>query len=542
MSLQAVKTSHTNLSEPDITNYWQHYGLKSDPFAVELRDDGYFPIPRWEEHLDLLQFLCHYNNVLLVVAGNSSSGKSTLARQFHKQVQDSMRVCEIKANSSFSPEQLIQTLSEQFHVTLTTEATHEEQLDQLIATIQESQKICLVLVDDAHLLSNPVLNNMLYLLRQQSESQMKLHILLFGEPHLQNNLIRVCQAQGEGEDLIHTINLGLFSLDETEKYLEYRLTKAGFDEMPLIQTVINRIYKLSAGAPGRINRIARRTLLNDLTKRLPEVKEGFMRKNQTRLIGGTLFILMAAVLSVAIHSFRTSNGFGLTPDQPSNTLMPLNQVSGPGVNSVNDGLVHAAITPLSAVPAPVDANMTSESAPPLMEDAPSLTGATPLSVPAPVPAQETLSVTSTEPVAATTTSAMAQDNRMLQATLAAANSLQPVSKSEVTQPKTPVVDANFSPEARLLAIPSTQFGLQLSGLRKEAAVKRFIADNKLIDKASYYHTQLNGNDWYVIIYGQFKSPADAKAAISNLPEDVQSLKPWVRSYASIHTAIKQAAK
>lgn len=540
MSLQAVRMNKESLSEPDITNYWQYYGLSCDPFAVELHDDFYFSIPRWEEYLDLLQFLCHYNNVLLAVTGNNCSGKTTLLKQFHKQVNDSMRVCELKANSAFTSADLVQVLSEHFNLTSNADDTIEEQLEELTASIQESSKICLLLIDDAHLLSSQVLRHLLYIVRQQSETQMKLHFVLFGEPHLQSNLARICQADGDGEELIHNLNIGFLSLDETEKYLDYRLTKAGFEEMPLVQTVINRIYKLSGGAPGRINRIARRTLLNDLIKRAPEEKESFLRKNQAKLMGGTFIIAILAVLTATVNPANLISSLQLvrkqTPQPVASNVQP----------RVNEGIAHAAIIPQvnsaqAVLPAPAAAINTPE----VQKVAPQTAELTKDVV--------ILTTTAPAPVAAPTP-AMLQDTRMLQATLAAASAQPSANPTVPARPETagvtsssanakpadlaPAQAQSLSMEAALLAVPANQFGLQLSGLSKESAVKQFIANNHFAGKAHYYRTRLNGKDWFVIIYGQFKSPAEAKAAINQLPEAVQALKPWVRSYASVHAAIK----
>ncbi|CAM4410540.1 MAG: hypothetical protein LEGION0398_MBIBDBAK_01244 [Legionellaceae bacterium] len=260
LSIQMLAINPMKISTIDINNYWQYYGLSCDPFSSDLKDDFYFSLPRWEEYLDLLQFFCHQMNVILLITGAHGSGKTTLAEQFYKQAQESMQICCVKANSLCNGEKLIQLLSEAFINPINLTLSYEEQADELIASIQQYEKKSLLLIDDAHLLPNDGLQLLLYLIQQQSQTQMNLHILLVGESYVQNSFSRICHAQKEEKNYFHVIEIGLFSLDETNDYLKQRLTKAGFESFPFIQSIVNRIYKLSNGVPGRINRIAKRTL------------------------------------------------------------------------------------------------------------------------------------------------------------------------------------------------------------------------------------------------------------------------------------------
>lgn len=564
MSLQAVKEDVNSLSEADITNYWRYYGLKHDPFSTEIDDASYCSFPRWEEYLDLLQFLCHYNNVILAVSGNSCSGKTTLLRQFRKQINDSMRICELKASSGFSTPQLLTLLAEQFHLELDINNALEEQLEQLVTQIQESSKICLLLIDDAHNVAVQALRALVHLVQLQSDNQMKLHIVLFGESHLQVNLNRVCEVEGNSEALIHNLNIGFLSLEETEKYLEHRLFKAGFEENPLVQTVINRIYKLSGGAPGRINRIARRTLLNDLVKQAPEQKASFLHQNQSKLIGGTLLVLILASVAIAMNWMRSNNPQWVKqqksaapvlvdnapaplPSTAASPVQPAVEIQNPTMpvmveTSTQQGSASAnpTVTVTSTNPAITPAQITnppSAALPPPVNTVTPVTPAKAAIIPTPVSAPPVISQ---------------QDAKALQASLAAASKAKPADEpapasiAAVKEPKAnsaAAVDAKLPASTKhLLTVAPSSYGLQLLGLSNVAAVNRFIANNQLAGKANYYRTVRDGKEWYVVIYGEFKSPAEAKAAAAKLSATIKDLKPWVRSYKAIQAVIKAAKK
>ncbi|MGD8784505.1 MAG: SPOR domain-containing protein, partial [Thioalkalispiraceae bacterium] len=53
-------------------------------------------------------------------------------------------------------------------------------------------------------------------------------------------------------------------------------------------------------------------------------------------------------------------------------------------------------------------------------------------------------------------------------------------------------------------------------------------------KAGYYSSMRQGERWYALVYGSYSSVNEAKAAISDLPQDLRKWSPWVRNIRSIH--------
>jgi len=96
-------------------------------------------------------------------------------------------------------------------------------------------------------------------------------------------------------------------------------------------------------------------------------------------------------------------------------------------------------------------------------------------------------------------------------------------------------------ERRLLARDNTHYTLQILGAHNKAKIDNVIKRNHLDKKASVYHTYLKGEDWYVLIYGDYSTPAEALSAIDRLPPSAQQLKPWVKPIASVKVGIRAAA-
>lgn len=81
------------------------------------------------------------------------------------------------------------------------------------------------------------------------------------------------------------------------------------------------------------------------------------------------------------------------------------------------------------------------------------------------------------------------------------------------------------------------FTIQLMSDRNEAAVKAFIKENNLADKASYSQSFSNGQKWYVLTYGQYNSHEEAKHALHDLPKTLQGWQPFVRKLEGFKKAV-----
>lgn len=123
--------------------------------------------------------------------------------------------------------------------------------------------------------------------------------------------------------------------------------------------------------------------------------------------------------------------------------------------------------------------------------------------------------------------------------------LTPQQKTTVTQlesyldHKKPVSPESYSTdEKHLLTLPGEYYTLQIMGSYKLSDLINFVREHGLKDKAYTFHTYYMDKDWYVLIYGVYKTEDEALNAIKTLPPEIQRLKPWVRTIASVVEAIK----
>ncbi len=73
------------------------------------------------------------------------------------------------------------------------------------------------------------------------------------------------------------------------------------------------------------------------------------------------------------------------------------------------------------------------------------------------------------------------------------------------------------------------YSIQLMGSRNPEALRAFAIKEEITNASKTIETARNNQDWYVLLYGNYKSEKDAKSAIATLPNDLQTLHPWIRA-------------
>ena len=118
--------------------------------------------------------------------------------------------------------------------------------------------------------------------------------------------------------------------------------------------------------------------------------------------------------------------------------------------------------------------------------------------------------------------------------------LSPGTISKTTKLKMPVIPASSimqDQEGWLWSQDPSHYSLQLAAGTDKNAIERFIKKHDLTGKAVYFHSIRNGKDWYILVYGSYSGLSNAKQAINQLPAIIQAVKPWARSFGSIHAEL-----
>lgn len=506
-----------SVKKPDLAaGFWGKFGLTRSPF-----DDAqnvYYPVANWEEHMRYLQRFPAGPYPLLLIPGIVGCGKTTLLKRFVDQQNQPERFHYLRAEAQYSLSHLIFALYQNTNQKARCENNLPDLFNQLAQHADKFGAQILV-IDDAHRLSRETLIRLLHLLFEQDVAKSQLHVVLCGEPQLQEKVIGLLGEFAPGRQ-VPRVEMESLSLQQTREYLEYRLAQAGLvAKFPFTQPMLKQVHAYSGGFPGRINRVAQQ-VLHDAAK-LPTTSKGVASVAAEFLDDHKIKIMSALLLVVT--------GVLYWQLQPFNRpiMAPVKmQATSPAPKPVAQQKQHfAAIDQLEAPANPQAEKMTVREA-----------------ILAAMEHLEQKEAQNQADTNAYRTLALQQgahygQNHLPQLAEKSAAPQQPevVQASKAAAVLTKSVAKYTRQEQQLL----TQRGytLQLMGSRDREGLDELIARHDL-KNASYYRTRLKGKDWYVLVYGHFKTPAAAMTALRQLPQEIQGTKPWVRSLASVHAAIQ----
>lgn len=513
--------------------YWQHYQLSFDPFVSDQSTDAIFFSSRFEQQLDLLIHLAMHEKNIQVVTGLTGIGKSTMMRALHKTLSQAARVCKVYGASAITPGMIQELLARYLGIKIDNkqQISYLPLLQAKIQEMQQYQQDFYFVIDNAHKLPMNSLAFLLELIQWQSESNLAVHVILFGGPQLEASFAALTSTN-MGEHLTHTIRLEPLSLEDTKYYIEHRLSLAGWKkEFPFSDGQMAKLMQLTHGIPGRINYLVKQLL----TQRL-QIKKNHKKK---RRLPGIPFYYKY----VAISGFLLLSGIAL--------------FSAKGYSTTSDGLpvIQSLIIPkeeathFTATPTSVNTNMSlskpifaeaPSSLPNEMRSAPSLPNDT---KPEPTLPNGTRLAPSlpnkTEPAPTSLAGETPHDVTEISMTDTQTAIMAGHVSSGQTRTAVQPTRSHHASKDGILSKPQTHYAIQLAGARDLNKLRQSLSSIPLKTKIEYFCTVLNDKPWYVAIYGDYSSRANAVAAIHTLPLILQKEDPWPRSFGSIQAVMKK---
>jgi adhesin transport system outer membrane protein len=109
-----------------------------------------------------------------------------------------------------------------------------------------------------------------------------------------------------------------------------------------------------------------------------------------------------------------------------------------------------------------------------------------------------------------------------------------VTKGPAAPPKTgyKVASKHIAPKIK------TGYTLQLYNSYNKNEAINFIVKNKMHNKAAFYKTKFLNRDKYIVIYGAYKTPAQALGVIESLPKSIQKWNPTVKPISKVQQEMR----
>jgi len=259
--------------------FQEFYGFTRLPFSRTIATQDLFPTAGQKELSARLTYLVHERGFGLVT-GDIGSGKSTAVRTFAAGLDFNRYLVVYLANPTTGMTGLYRDLL----LSLGVEppfgkprlvARIRTALEELSAT---KHRAPVVVLDEAHLLTQPMLEQLRLLFSDQMDSQSLATLLLVGHPDLRRTL-RLAVHEALSQRLSVRYHLGPMDLQETLGYVKHQVRVAGYTASSLFtDDAIARLFDYTKGLPRRINQVCTTALMAGLIEQKNLIDESTIRK------------------------------------------------------------------------------------------------------------------------------------------------------------------------------------------------------------------------------------------------------------------------
>ena len=242
--------------------YLDHFGLKESPFKITPVTDFFFPGANRAEILDALLYAITDSEGIIKVTGEVGSGKTMLCRMLLERHPDTVETVYL-ANPSLSREEMLYAIADGLNLNL-----EGQRVNVILQTLQNHLELkitqgkrVVILVDEAHAMPLETMEELRLLYNLQVGNHKLLHIVLFGQPELNEKLSQPNMRQLK-DRIVHHFSMLPLSQNIIESYLLFRMRTAGYrGPTPFSIAAAALIGKASQGLMRRVNILADKSLL-----------------------------------------------------------------------------------------------------------------------------------------------------------------------------------------------------------------------------------------------------------------------------------------
>ncbi|SQD78940.1 ExeA family protein [Moritella yayanosii] len=242
--------------------YTEFFHLKEMPFSIAPDPRFFYMSDRHKEALTHLTYGLQGAGGFIMLTGEVGTGKTTVSRALIQELTNTTVVGYIH-NPAVSELELLAILCDEFKLdydqhNLSLKVLFDLLHHFLLANCQQD-KACVVIIDEAQLLSTAALEQLRLLTNLDVEHKKLLHIVLIGQPELQQKL-KLPELRQLAQRI--TARYHLLPLTELElvSYVAYRLSIASGNPGLFSRKILKLIHRHTAGVPRLVNLVCDKAL------------------------------------------------------------------------------------------------------------------------------------------------------------------------------------------------------------------------------------------------------------------------------------------
>ena len=255
--------------------YKTFYSLRRNPFEITPNPFFLFLTKGHTEALATLYYGISRHKGFVVMTGEVGTGKTLLVRSVLQLLKHSNVAYAYVFNSRLSSLEFLQYVAEDFGLAALGKTKNEVLLDlnKYLIARHEKKLTTVLVVDEAHHLSEEVLEEIRLLTNLETTQEKLLQILLVGQPELDEKLDSFDLRQLKQRIAVRS-QLEPLDLQETTSYIQRRLQLAGANSSTgdlFPEETIAEVYRHSRGIPRVINTLCENALIGAYARQLRRV-------------------------------------------------------------------------------------------------------------------------------------------------------------------------------------------------------------------------------------------------------------------------------
>ncbi|MCZ7563028.1 MAG: AAA family ATPase [Burkholderiales bacterium] len=331
------------------------------PFRITPHTDFFFAGANRGATLEALLYAIGHEEGIIKITGEVGSGKTMLCRVLIERLPKHIETIYL-ANPSLSRDEILHTIADDLRVSVEGRRT-----TVLLRALQEdlirryaAGKRVVVLIDEAHAMPLETLEEIRLLSNLESNRHKLLHIVLFGQPELDQHLALPHMRQIK-ERIIHSFRLEPLVRDDVAQYIEFRMRAAGY-RGPSVFTpaALRLIAQASQGLTRRVNILADKSLLaafaegtHQITVKQARAAVRDAEFKPSRRPSGAWWVAGAGLtvglaIGLAVHLYRSLTPSGTAPQTHARAI-------GPGSSNAHERRADAAPSAAAAAQPPAPA-------------------------------------------------------------------------------------------------------------------------------------------------------------------------------------------
>ena len=241
--------------------YQQFFGIREIPFTLSPDTSYFFAYGHYANALNTLLVALRTGEGFIKVTGEVGTGKTLLCRKLMNSLGDKFQLVYIP-NPQLSSYGLQVALAEELGIKITRYVHRLNKLitDRLLELAAEGRRVVLC-IDEAQAMPEETMESLRLLTNLETEKFKLLHVVLFGQPEL-DELLNKKSVRQLKQRITFSYQLQPLERAGMDAYIVHRLVVAGFiNGMIFDEKALSRLFVASRGIPRLINILCHKALM-----------------------------------------------------------------------------------------------------------------------------------------------------------------------------------------------------------------------------------------------------------------------------------------